>query len=833
MPVRRALVDCAVLSLQDTCVYYPSCEGCFSRINIHPTDTARCLKCGHSYPKEQVNYRLVEGSEEQHGGHSQATLLIKAVKDCFVGRHFIFGIKVADGDRLFSPHSSHRPSLLGSNKEASHFIASQITLPCAAAPGCSVVSYYRSLVQHAGVNFDPCATFRPPPSSLLLLPSTPCSFNTTLPSCLCSPSQCRNNSLTPTPPWQQSLGVVTSSAEQDEGCSFEEDGGELTGRQRHAQRQEPSVWLDSVGEKEHSEDRVSPPTSTCCPDEIPWDGNCFWNVLPSYTASPESPVHRSSVHTTTTHAQPAPPVHVHSGNQPMSNMVRECLDRVEHVEENSRSLSDSVAWEDMPFSESLGEFVCEAAGQLDRFREKEPNVMTVNGERKIISSHGSDAKKSLIDSHDNTPSSATSCDGALLDITNTALVIKNPNVSHSSWQAFRGLDPTERVFPVRAVNPELTGECGRDSEQQLGSHDEYNCSADLFHCSQTGTDAIMSKTNSDPKGGPDTLDLDGSVDSALYTSECLHSPDFIPFSQSTPMGKRTASVEVPFYRGSSRTHAARTHIHNRQESKTDSGRHTPKAHTRTPWKVEPRQFVLAQQCLRVHKTTPGGGAPKRRTKSGGVCDSSLSTFDIDTELPPTCKVRRSVRLRHKSNSSCERALQDRATAHQQYSRGNPNGSSFLNMAPKVKKEAVPAKTEAKSKALKAKKAVLKGVHSQRKKKMRTSPTFRRPKTLRLRRQPKYPRKSAPRRNKLDHYAIIKFPLTTESAMKKIEDNNTLVFIVDVKANKHQIKHAVKKLYDIDVAKVNTLIRPDGEKKAYVRLAPDYDALDVANKIGII
>ncbi|XP_067886470.1 large ribosomal subunit protein uL23-like [Heterodontus francisci] len=103
----------------------------------------------------------------------------------------------------------------------------------------------------------------------------------------------------------------------------------------------------------------------------------------------------------------------------------------------------------------------------------------------------------------------------------------------------------------------------------------------------------------------------------------------------------------------------------------------------------------------------------------------------------------------------------------------------------------------------------------------------------VRRQPKYPRKSAPRRNKLDHYAIIKFPLTTESAMKKFEDNNTLVFIVDIKANKHQIKQAVKKLYDIDVAKVNTLVRPDGEKKAYVRLAPDYDALDVANKIGII
>ena len=59
---------------------------------------------------------------------------------------------------------------------------------------------------------------------------------------------------------------------------------------------------------------------------------------------------------------------------------------------------------------------------------------------------------------------------------------------------------------------------------------------------------------------------------------------------------------------------------------------------------------------------------------------------------------------------------------------------------------------------------------------------------------------------MDAYNIIKHPLTTESAMKKIEDNNTLVFICNVKANKHQIKAAVKKLYDINVSKVNTLIR---------------------------
>jgi large subunit ribosomal protein L23Ae len=66
---------------------------------------------------------------------------------------------------------------------------------------------------------------------------------------------------------------------------------------------------------------------------------------------------------------------------------------------------------------------------------------------------------------------------------------------------------------------------------------------------------------------------------------------------------------------------------------------------------------------------------------------------------------------------------------------------------------------------------------------------------------------------------------------KIEENNTLEFIVDVKANKHQIKQAVKLLYDIDMG-VNNLIIPD-EEKAHVGLIPDYNALDVVNKIGML
>merc|ERR1712151_686553 len=119
------------------------------------------------------------------------------------------------------------------------------------------------------------------------------------------------------------------------------------------------------------------------------------------------------------------------------------------------------------------------------------------------------------------------------------------------------------------------------------------------------------------------------------------------------------------------------------------------------------------------------------------------------------------------------------------------------------------------------------------KKVRTNVHFFRPKTLIKKRDPKYARRSVSRRDKMDKYRVIQCPVTTESAMKKIEEINTLVFLVDIKATKPKIKEAVSSMYDVRCAKVNTLIRPDGRKKAYVHLTPDYDALDVANRIGII
>ncbi|KAK6588492.1 hypothetical protein RS030_4563 [Cryptosporidium xiaoi] len=118
-------------------------------------------------------------------------------------------------------------------------------------------------------------------------------------------------------------------------------------------------------------------------------------------------------------------------------------------------------------------------------------------------------------------------------------------------------------------------------------------------------------------------------------------------------------------------------------------------------------------------------------------------------------------------------------------------------------------------------------------KVRTRVQFYRPKTLKLERKPKYERKVIKTQKELDCFDIIKRPITTESAMKKVETLNTIVFLVNERANKKQIKYAVNKLYDVKVDHVNTVNTFGYGKKAYVRLSPDVEAVDVASRIGII
>ncbi|MGQ9459759.1 MAG: 50S ribosomal protein L23 [Candidatus Bathyarchaeaceae archaeon] len=86
---------------------------------------------------------------------------------------------------------------------------------------------------------------------------------------------------------------------------------------------------------------------------------------------------------------------------------------------------------------------------------------------------------------------------------------------------------------------------------------------------------------------------------------------------------------------------------------------------------------------------------------------------------------------------------------------------------------------------------------------------------------------------MDPYDVILYPVMTEVTSRILEIENKLVFVVNVKATKADVKRAVEELYEVAVDKVNVTITPKGEKKAFVKLHPDYKAVDVAIKLGII
>jgi large subunit ribosomal protein L23 len=86
---------------------------------------------------------------------------------------------------------------------------------------------------------------------------------------------------------------------------------------------------------------------------------------------------------------------------------------------------------------------------------------------------------------------------------------------------------------------------------------------------------------------------------------------------------------------------------------------------------------------------------------------------------------------------------------------------------------------------------------------------------------------------MDPNDVISYPLMTESASLMVEKDNKLIFVVSLKAGKSDVKRAVEQLYEVKVDRITVLITPQGEKKAFVKLKPEYKASDVAIKLGIL
>jgi large subunit ribosomal protein L23 len=81
--------------------------------------------------------------------------------------------------------------------------------------------------------------------------------------------------------------------------------------------------------------------------------------------------------------------------------------------------------------------------------------------------------------------------------------------------------------------------------------------------------------------------------------------------------------------------------------------------------------------------------------------------------------------------------------------------------------------------------------------------------------------------------IIKNAISTEKVVRLMEKENKLAFIVDIRANKNQIKKAIERLFNVKVDDVKTMITMRGEKKAIVKLNKEFKAIDIATKLKLI
>ena len=90
----------------------------------------------------------------------------------------------------------------------------------------------------------------------------------------------------------------------------------------------------------------------------------------------------------------------------------------------------------------------------------------------------------------------------------------------------------------------------------------------------------------------------------------------------------------------------------------------------------------------------------------------------------------------------------------------------------------------------------------------------------------------PGRSVSDPTKVLLHPVGTEKAIRLL-DQNKIIFIVDRRASKEDIKRAFEELFKAKVEKINTVITPKGQKKAYIKLRPEYNALEIATNLGLL
>ncbi|XP_042718448.1 DNA damage-induced apoptosis suppressor protein isoform X2 [Lagopus leucura] len=204
MSSARRLLAASVISVQNSCFIYPACQSCLSRL-ILDSRRFNCLKCGCTGEAEEAGYRYrlslkiadtndlfditvfgscldpffgvtagnlqrcIQDFNQLSGETNKAAspaVLVQAVETCFIGKRFIFGVKgFGSEDGACSAASSILQNCSRINRGTKNLIACQIFLPNAAVTGFTVISYFRRLLQSVKFRNNNNSSYLPDASS--------------------------------------------------------------------------------------------------------------------------------------------------------------------------------------------------------------------------------------------------------------------------------------------------------------------------------------------------------------------------------------------------------------------------------------------------------------------------------------------------------------------------------------------------------------------------------------------------------------------------------------------------------------------------------------------
>ncbi len=81
--------------------------------------------------------------------------------------------------------------------------------------------------------------------------------------------------------------------------------------------------------------------------------------------------------------------------------------------------------------------------------------------------------------------------------------------------------------------------------------------------------------------------------------------------------------------------------------------------------------------------------------------------------------------------------------------------------------------------------------------------------------------------------ILKYPMSTEKTINQIGKYNTIIYIVDYRATKPEIRKEFESIFNVKVDSIRTVNTTTNNKKAFIKLAKGYRAEDIAKRLKLV